>query len=104
MVSKRKDSEKSSENSASDDGGEMKLKKKITLLNGVAIIIGTIIGSGIFLTPKGVLEGTGSVSSLPSNSWFCTCHVRGVHSHVHQTVCTNQQVEQMLTLSFDRVY
>ena len=61
MVSKRKDSEKSNQNS-DDGGGEIKLKKKITLVNGIAIIVGTIIGSGIFLTPKGVLEGTGSVS------------------------------------------
>ena len=60
MVSKRKDMEES--DSSTDDRGEIKLKKKITVVNGVAIIVGTIIGSGIFLTPKGVLEGTGSVS------------------------------------------
>jgi len=43
-----------------DEG--IKLKAEMTLMNGCTVIIGCIIGSGIFVSPTGVLQGTGSVN------------------------------------------
>ncbi|XP_022198118.2 large neutral amino acids transporter small subunit 1 [Nilaparvata lugens] len=46
-----------------DDANRVTLRRKITLANGVALIVGSIVGSGIFVSPAGVFLYTRSVAA-----------------------------------------
>ncbi|VVC96013.1 unnamed protein product, partial [Leptidea sinapis] len=67
MTPKRTSEDVDTEELKSDDQEDAKsggaLEAKMSLLNGITVIVGSIIGSGIFVSPTGVLKYTGSVNA-----------------------------------------
>ena len=61
---------KSKDRVQSDD--PIQLERKVTLLNAITLVAGSIIGSGIFISPKGVYENCGQSSAISLLVWaFC---------------------------------
>uniref|UniRef100_A0A8C4NFV8 b(0,+)-type amino acid transporter 1 n=1 Tax=Eptatretus burgeri TaxID=7764 RepID=A0A8C4NFV8_EPTBU len=44
-----------------ENEGGTKLKRQMGLISGICLIVGTMIGSGIFISPKSLLESSGAV-------------------------------------------
>ena len=56
-----------------DDDKQMETKKeekpKLSLMSGIALLVGSIVGSGIFISPRGVLLGTGKYFLVVINAF-----------------------------------
>ena len=61
-MSEKLEADKTTANADSGSGtSKVKLKKSLNVLGAMSIIVGSIIGSGIFISPKGILLYTGSI-------------------------------------------
>ncbi|XP_062032127.1 B(0,+)-type amino acid transporter 1 isoform X1 [Lepus europaeus] len=69
---RRREDEKSIQ---SDEPKTTSLQKEVGLISGICIIVGTIIGSGIFISPKSVLSNTEAVG--PCLIVWAACGVLG---------------------------
>jgi L-type amino acid transporter 9 len=61
-IVKRKNSDVGLDSDSDADSKRVKLRREIDLIGAVLVIVGSQIGSGIFVSPKGVLEYSGSLA------------------------------------------
>lgn len=80
MKFKRSDSNNTSEDEIQSTNPEesFKLKEKIGLWSGVSVIAGIMVGSGIFISPVGVLAGTNGSVGLSLVLWVACGIVSGL--------------------------
>lgn len=75
------------------DERKVGLGKKVTLFRGIAFIVGTIIGAGIFISPKGILKHSGSVG-MSLMVWIA-CGVLSLFGELrHIFVVSEEQVDE----------
>ena len=74
------------------DSGGVKMKAELTLLNGCTVIVGCIIGSGIFVSPTGVLKSTGSV-----NMSLLVWAASGLFSMIGENFCEYSAFQNILS-------
>ena len=49
---------------SSEKGNEgVKLQRNMTVWGGISLVVGTMIGSGIFISPTGIISMSGSIGS-----------------------------------------
>lgn len=58
------------ERKVSSVGNKVQFKRQITLLNGIGLVVGTIIGSGIFVSPTGVYVYSGKSVLVALAIWL----------------------------------